>query len=215
MTNEALPAPTAPRLRRPTWRDPRFVVGVVLVAVAVALGSWVVSGADRTVPVYAASGTLTPGEPVDESRLRTVDVNLGVEADRYLRADAGLPDGQVAVRVVGDGELVAATAIGAADSVDVRSVAVPIGAGLSERIREGAVVDLWFVPAAAQGAQEAAAPEPLVAGVVVEQVDATEGGLVVADRGTLHVLVGAEDLSAVLSALGADGQVAVVPVAGT
>jgi hypothetical protein len=214
VSNEAPPAPAAPRLRRPTWRDPRFVVGVVLVAVAVALGSWVVSEADRTVPVYAASGTLTPGEPVDESRLRVVDVNLGTEAERYLRAADGVPAGQVAVRVVEDGELVAATAIGDAAAVEVRSVAVPIGAGLSERIREGAVVDLWFVPAGTQGEPEAAEPEPVVSGVVVEQVDATEGGLVVADRGTLHVLVERDDLPVVLSALGADGQVAVVPVAG-
>ncbi|WP_277209834.1 hypothetical protein [Isoptericola croceus] len=215
MSNEALPAPAAPRLRRPTWRDPRLVVGIVLVAVAVALGSWVVSNADRTVPVYVAAGTLTPGEPVDESRLRVVDVNLGVEADRYLRADAALPAGQVALRVVSDGELVAHSAVGDAGSVDVRSVAVPVGAGLSERITEGAVVDLWFVPAATlDTAGSTDEPEPLVTGVVVEQVDAAAGGLVVADRGTLHVLVGSEELPAVLAALGADGTVTVVPVAG-
>nr|WP_216645562.1 hypothetical protein [Isoptericola halotolerans] len=201
-------------MRRPTWRDPRFVIGVVLVALAVALGSWVVADADRTVPVYAAAGTLTPGEPVDESRLRAVDVNLGAEADRYLRVDAGPPDGKVALRVVGDGELVAVTALGDATAVDVRSVAVPVGAGLSERIREGAVVDLWFVPATAHGGAEQPEPAPLVADVVVEQVDVSDGGLVLADRGTLHVLVGSEDLAPVLAALGADGHVAVVPVTG-
>ncbi|MFV2144897.1 SAF domain-containing protein [Isoptericola sp. G70] len=215
MSNEANPAPAAPRLRRPTWRDPRLVIGVVLVAVAVALGSWVVSNADRTAPVYAAAGTLTPGEPVDESQLRVVDVNLGAEADRYMRADAAVPEGQVALRVVSEGELVAATAVGDAATVTVRSVAVPVGAGLSERIHEGAVVDLWFVPAAQQGADgDAGEPEPIVTGVVVEQVDASEGGLVVSDHGTLHVLVGADDLPAVLSALSAEGSVTVVPVAG-
>lgn len=215
MSNEAPPAPAAPRLRRPTWRDPRLVIGIVLVAIAVALGSWVVSHADRTAPVYVAAGTLTPGEPVDESALRVADVNLGAEAGRYLSAHEAVPDGQVALRVVAEGELVAASAVGDASTVSVRSVAVPVGSGLSERIREGAVVDLWFVPAAEQGAAEASGePEQIVAGVVVEQVDASEGGLVVTDHGTLHVLVGADDLPAVLTALAADGSVTVVPVAG-
>ncbi|WP_402466648.1 CpaB family protein [Isoptericola aurantiacus] len=216
MSNDALPARTAPRLRRPTWRDPRLVVGVVLVAVSVALGSWVVSAADRTVGVYVAAGTLTPGEPVDEGRLRVVDVNLGVEADGYLRADAGLPADQVALRVVPEGELVAATALGDAAAVDVRSVAVPVSAGISDRLHAGSVVDLWFVPEQSPGSgADDPEPAPLVAGVVVEDVDAADGGLVVSQQGTLHVLVGDGDLPAVLAALGADGSVAVVPVVGT
>lgn len=216
MSNEALPARTAPRLRRPTWRDPRLVVGVVLVALAVALGSWVVSDADRTVDVYAAADTLTPGEPVDAGHLRVVDVNLGTLDGQYLRADADLAADQVAVRVVPEGELVAATAIGDAAAVQVRSVAVPVSSGLSERIRAGAVVDLWYVPEAGAGTDEAPQePRPLVSGVVVEQVDVDDGGLVVADQGTLHVLVGDDDLPAVLAALGAHGAIAVVPVAGS
>src|SRR5699024_7184933 len=34
-----LPSPAAVRLRRPGWRDPRLLLGVVLVAASVALGS--------------------------------------------------------------------------------------------------------------------------------------------------------------------------------
>jgi hypothetical protein len=184
------------------------------VALSVALGSWVVANADRTVPVYVAAGTLTPGEPVDAEHLRVVDVNLGAEDARYLRADVPLPDGQVALRVVEDGELVAAAALGAAADVDVRAVAVPVASGLSERITAGASVDLWFVPEGSSGSGEPAAePAPIVSGVVVEQVDVADSGLVVASQGTLHVLVGVTDLPAVLSALGSAGSVAVVPVA--
>ncbi|ANC32892.1 SAF domain-containing protein [Isoptericola dokdonensis] len=213
MSDEALPAPSAPRLRRPTWRDPRLVVGLLLVATSVALGSWVVSGADRTVPVYAAAATLTPGEPVGPDSLRVVDVNLGDEQDVYLRADAGPPEGRVALRVVDEGELVAVAALGDAAAVDVRSVAVPVASGLSERIRAGAAVDLWFVPSPGGEAGSGPDPVPVVEGVVVEQVDVAESGLVVSDQGTLHVLVPQDDLPGVLSALGADGAVAVVPVA--
>jgi hypothetical protein len=213
VSDEALPAPSAPRLRRPTWRDPRLVVGLLLVASSVALGAWVVSGADRTVPGYAAAATLTPGEQVGPDSLRVVDVNLGDQQDAYLRADAGPPEGRVALRVVEEGELVASAALGDAGSVDVRSVAVPVASGLSERIRPGASVDLWFVPASGGDPDPGPDPAPVVEGVVVEQVDVAESGLVVSDQGTLHVLVPDGDLPGVLSALGADGTVAVVPVA--
>ncbi|GAA1709756.1 flagellar protein FlgA [Isoptericola hypogeus] len=214
MPADHLPAPAAPRLRRPTWRDPRLVVGVVIVAASVALGSWAVSSAGQTVPVYAADGTLTPGEPVDPDRLRTVDVRLGSGADLYLRADEPLPADLVALRVVDEGELVARTALGAGEDVDVRSVAVPVERGVSERIRAGAVVDLWSVPEPEAGAAAAGEPTPLVSGVVVEQVDASDAGLVVADGATLHVLVPADELPAVLRALGSRASVTVVPQAG-
>ena len=214
MSTDPLPAPVAARLRRPTWRDPRLVVGVVIVAASVALGSWAVSSAGRTVPVYAADGTLTPGESVDVSRLRTVDVRIDAGTELYLRADQELPDEVVALRVVDDGELVARSALGDAADVDVRSVSVPIDQAMSSRVRAGSAVDLWATPEAPAGAVEAAEPSPLVEGVVVEQVDDGGSGLVVADGATLHVLVPSSDLPVVLKALSVPGSVTVVPQAG-
>ena len=105
-TTDDLPTPSASRLRRPSWRDPRLLLGLVIVAGSVALGSWAVSSAGRTVAVYAAAGALTPGEPVDPSGLRTVEVRLASGDGKYFLADRPLPEDLVALRVVGDGELV-------------------------------------------------------------------------------------------------------------
>lgn len=212
---QALPEPVAARLRRPRWRDPRLLTGVVIVAVSVALGSWVVSSASRTVPAFVADGALTPGEPLTADGLRAVDVRLGAGTGRYLPADEPLPADLVVLRVVDDGELVPLTALGA--DADVRSVAVPVASGLSDRIRAGAVVDLWFVPdapIAPDAADDKPEPSTLARNVVVEQVDADEGGMIVDGTVTLHVLVPADSLPTVLSALSDTGTVAVVPVAG-
>ncbi|MEL7976957.1 hypothetical protein AAG589_13925 [Isoptericola sp. F-RaC21] len=214
MSTDPLPAPVAARLRRPTWRDPRLVVGVVIVAASVALGSWAVSSAGRTVPVYAADGALTPGEAVDISRLRTVDVRIDAGTELYLRADQELPEEVVALRVVDDGELVARSALGDAADVDVRSVSVPVDQAMSSRVKPGSAVDLWSTPEAPAGADAAGEPAPLVEGVVVEQVDEAGTGLVVSDGATLHVLVPADDLPVVLQALAVPGSVTVVPQAG-
>ena len=45
--------PPAARLRRPTWRDPRLLVGVVVVALSVALGAQ-----DRNYPFDPVLGAL-------------------------------------------------------------------------------------------------------------------------------------------------------------
>jgi len=208
-----LPEPVAVRLRRPGWRDPRLLTGVVVVALSVALGSWVVTSASRTVPVYVADGALTPGEPVVPGALRVADVRLGAGTGRYLPADEPLPADLVALRVVDDGELVPLTALGA--GVEVRSVAVPVASGLSDRIRAGAVVDLWFVPdAPVTPDTKTSEPNALARDVVVEQVDTEQGAMVVSGTVTLHVLVPTDALPTVLSALSGAGTVAVVPVAG-
>ncbi|WP_425956367.1 hypothetical protein [Xylanimonas sp. McL0601] len=216
MSTETLPAPVAQRLRRPSWRDPRLVTGVVLVALAVSLGSWAVSTASRTVPVWAAAGPLTPGDRVTPDAVRAVEVRLGDGADLYLPADQPLPEGLVATRVVDEGELVARSALGDAAGLDLRSVAVPVDGALSARVRKGSVVDVWFVPDAAPGGRdrEAPAPRAVVEGVVVEQVDDAGTGLVVGSATTLHVLVPTADLPDLLAALGDDGTVDVVPLAG-
>ena len=48
----------ANRLRRPTWKDSRLLVGLLLVLLSTALGGFVVSRAEDTVPVYAAKADL-------------------------------------------------------------------------------------------------------------------------------------------------------------
>ena len=142
-----LPAPTAARLRRPGWRDPRLLAGVVLVAAAVALGAWAVRSAQETVPVYATRGVLVPGAAVGPEDLVVVEVRLPELASaEYVSAARPLPEGAVALRTVGEGELVPAGALGSAADVTLRPVAVPVRSTPSDDVVPGAVVDVWFTP---------------------------------------------------------------------
>ena len=222
---EPAPRPTA-RLRRPGWKDPRLLVGIVVVALSVALGSWAVSTASRTVTVYAAGAALTPGttgtEPVKIDLLVEIEVRLGAQTDRYLLVADGLSDEAVVLRTVAAGELVPASSLGAAADLAVRAVAVPVTTGLSERIVAGAAVDVWYVPEApapTAGAEPGTAageeppqPELLVEAVTVAKVDEGEGTLVVGGPTTVHLLVGVDDLPTVLAAVAGDGTIALVPV---
>jgi len=101
-----LPTPTATRLQRPSWRDSRLLVGVILVLLATALGAKVIAGADDTVAMYAAAQTLKPGDRLTVDNLLRVDVQLGDRGAVYLSALTGLAPDRFALREIPRGELV-------------------------------------------------------------------------------------------------------------
>lgn len=206
----ALPAPAANRLRRPSWRDPRLVVGLLLVATSVAAGSWVVSAAQASTPVWAARGTLTPGVEITAQQLEVAEVRLsGAQRAEYLDATQPVPADLVVLRTVEAGELVPLSAVGDRASLSVHPVPLTV-ADPGGSVTEGAVVDLWFVPE-----QDAAAPEPspLARTLTVVEV-AKPSGAFAQGQTVVHVLVPEEELAAVLAATAAAGSVRVVPVLG-
>ncbi|WP_066582610.1 hypothetical protein [Cellulomonas timonensis] len=214
-----LPAPAVSRLRRPGWRDPRLLAGLAMVAGSVALGSWVVQDAQRTVDVYVARGTITPGSGLAADALGIAQVRLGPgELDRYLTVADGVPDGAVAVRVVDAGELLPRSAVGAAGDLDVRPLAVPVDQTLSQDVVVGSQVDLWEVPEAvrrADGTMAPGAPEALAEGLVVAEVTRPDGAFTTGGSSVVQVLVPKGELPAVLAAVMGEGAVQVMHVPGT
>ena len=207
---------TARRVAVPSWRDPRLLVGVLLVLAAVVAGARVVSAADRTVPVYAAAEALTPGEPVGPAQLEVVRLRLdgGAGAGAYVSAESSPAEGLVALRGVGAGELVPAVALGSAASLDVRPVGVPVQGALPSGLVPGALVDVWVtaVDLATPGAL--LEPRRVVEAAPVAEVDADSGALGSAATTTVQVLVDSEALPDVLAALAADARVHLVLTPG-
>lgn len=205
------------RLRRPTWRDPRLGVGVLLVAASVALGTWAVRDAADTVEVYATREAVTPGQSLDASALVVQEVRLGAQESLYLRADADLPEGAVAVRTVGAGELVPRSALGLSDDVDARPVVVPLDASVPADLAAGSVVDLWLAPpppVSGLGEDGPAEPSLLAADLVVSDVVEDESMFTGGTGVSVELLVPRLDLPQVLAALPGDGHLVVVPTFG-
>ena len=213
-----LPAPTAARLRRPGWRDPRLLVGIALIAASVVLGSWAVTTAQRTVPVYVARDVLVPGAALPEAALVVADVRLADHVDGYLRADEPLPEGAVLLRTVGAGELVPVAAVGQAADLDVRTVPVALAGPPPSGLRAGSRVDLWFTPEAPSGGSERpdedVAPRELATGLTVAELSSPDGAFASGGARTAHVLVPVDELPTVLGALAGRGTVDLVPVPG-
>ncbi|QOR69702.1 hypothetical protein IM660_13625 [Ruania alkalisoli] len=208
---------TTTGLRRPSWRDPRLGLGVLLVAGSVALGSWIVGEANRTVEVYAAPEVLTPGEPLEVEDLAVIQVGLAGAQDLYL-LPGQLPEEELVItRTVHAGEMVPMSAVGPAAGVDVRTVAVPITAALAETIAPGSQVDLWVTMPDDASAGAAAEGEPELLVEAVEVAAIAEDTSLFAGPGTMqaHLLVDVADLPGVLAATSADAPIAVVPLPGS
>jgi hypothetical protein len=207
-------SPVGARLRRPSWRDPKLLVGVLMVAAAVALGSWAVSAAEASTPVYVAAEDITPGEALGADQVAVAQVRLErAEADHYLLASEPLPRDAVAVRAVGDGELLPRAAVAASADLDVRPVAVPVTEPPSAGVAEGALVDVWVTPETQDG--ETPLPRLLAEGLTVAEVTRPSGAFAVGAETTVHVLVPTRSLEDVLGALATRQAVHVVLVPGT
>jgi SAF domain len=209
--------PRAARLRRPSWRDTRLLVGVLLVLASVALGTMVVATADETTPVLAAATGLGPGHRLVDGDLRVVRARLSGPVADYLKADAALPDGAVVLRPLGAGELVPASAVGPPAALTRRPVAITVTTPLPDGVRPGAQVDLWASardPAATAGAAYRA-PVRLAVGAQVSAVTVPEGGLTTGSGSAVQVLVAQSELATVLDALANEARLAVVPIPGS
>jgi hypothetical protein len=199
----------AARTPRAFWLDPRFLIGVLLVAGSVGGVVAVVAAADETVEVYAAGEALVPGDELDPDDLVAREVRLGPAEAGYLLVADWPGGGAVVTRPVAEGELLPLAALGDAASVDVASVVVRVEGDLAEAVAPGAAVDLW---ASAARAEQAIPPVVLVPGATVARVVESEG-MVVAGQGVSVELIVPEDrVARVLEAVAADGTLALVPI---
>lgn len=210
-----LAAPTAARLRRPSWRDTRLVVGVVLVLVSVVLGAGVVAAADDSEPVYAARDVLTSGDPVQEAAVTVVQVRVDAGLERYFSAREDLPADLMALRTVGAGELLPRSAVGRADELRRKPVAVPYPEAVPSGLAKGALVDIWVSPRDRDvpGAYEE--PRQVVAAAEVAEVVSVSAALGVGRASSVQVLLVEEQMARVLDALANEARVAVVVVPGS
>lgn len=200
--------PVAGRLRRPTWRDPRLLVGLVLIAVSVAAVATIVRSADQTTPYYAAKGPIAPGTVLTQADL--VVVSARISSDAYVPA-ADKPWGRVVNRTVGAGELLRAAALSEPEDFDGRPVAVQTTLPLAASITRGATVDVYVT-------QEDHAGQPVTRiigeGLVVDDVVSEDRSFGIGTGQTVYVVVPTRQIAEFLEALAGGGEISVVGLAG-
>lgn len=207
------PRPLAGRIAPPRWRDPRVVIGVLLVVASVLGTFFLVRASAETVGVYSATRALAPGENVDPADLAVVEVKLPRSAQFYLAAAQGPPEAAVVLEPVAEGELIPARALGGAGELAGRAVSIDVPGSLPRGVARGVRVDLWATPRAALG-EEASDPREILADVPVLSTDEDDSGLGAADGARIEVFVASEDLGVLMTSLAQEDHLAVVIIPG-
>lgn len=213
-----LPKPTAARLRKPSWRDSRLVVGLVLVLLSMAIGAKVIASVNDTVPMYAAAAALVPGQPVGQKDVKRVDVQLGANKGRYVAADHDIAANTFALRDIRPGELLPRSALGTKADVNLKPVSVPVDGGGAAQLTAGSIVDVWVnAKDVSSSADKFGNPVRTLEGATVVRTPDTTGGGLGAASGTTAVQVMVPDagVQALIAAIDQGARITLVPVPGS
>lgn len=189
--------------------DPRLILGVILVVGSVAGVVAIVTAADDTVEVYAARGSVAPGDLVKADDLVVRSVGPAAAAERYL-APGDIPSGGVlASRAIGDGELIPATAVGDAAGLRQSAIVFDTPTRLPASVVPGSTVDLWASRVDDGGA--VSAPVVIVSGASVVRLVETESIVGGGTVSGVELLVPKERIARVVEALARGDVLAVIP----
>ncbi len=214
-----LATPSAKRLQKPSWRDSRLLIGILLALLATTVGAKVIAAADDRVAMYAAAQTLKPGDRLTADNLKPVDVQLGDAGRVYLSATAALAPDRFAVRQVPQGELVPLDAVGSQADVSVQPVTVVVDARSATSLKGGSVVDVWVSERDTSTTQE----RYLEAKLALERVSVGAlppdqsrfAAAAAAASAAVQVLVPREKVQAVIAASDKRSRFTLVPVPGS
>lgn len=173
------------RLKKPSWKDPKLIVGILLVLASVVGVTSLVGAADQTAEAYTAREAIAVGETLTVDKLNRVKVRLGDLEQHYLTPATGVADGLVAAQRIGKDQLVPRGSFGQADGLDRKPVAVTIDEVLPAQAVAGSRVDVWVaLPDARNGFSQ---PTLLLPGAEIAQI--TPGGTALGSARSTVVMV--------------------------
>ena len=196
------------RLKKPSWKDPRLLVGILLVLASVVGVVSLVGAADQTVEAYTAREAIAVGEKLTVDKLNRVKVRLGDVEQHYLTPAAGVEDGLVAVQRIGKDQLVPRESLGQLDALDRKPVAVTIDEVLPGQAVAGSRVDVWVaLPDTRNGFSQ---PTLLLPGAEIAQISPGSTALGSARSTVVMVLVTDEQMPNLLGAQANKAKISVV-----
>ncbi|MDQ0849529.1 hypothetical protein QFZ65_001467 [Arthrobacter sp. B3I9] len=196
------------RLKKPSWKDPRLVVGILLVLASTAGVVSLLGAADQTTEAYAAREAIAVGERLTADKLHRVKVRLGDLEQRYLTPESGLAEGAVAVQRIGQDQLVPRDSLGELDVLDRKPVAVTVDEALPAQAVAGSRVDVWVaLPDARNGYSQ---PTLLLPGAEIAQLTPGSTALGSARSTVVMVLVTDSQMPQLLGAQANKAKISVV-----
>lgn len=203
----------AGRFRRPSWREPRLLIGLGLVVVSLAATTAAVTYGDATEPFAVAAHDLEVGEEVGADDLRAADLRLESTGEAYLSGAQDLREGAVVVDRVAEGQLIPVDSIGRRQDLDRRPIGIPLSTPLPTGTEPGGLVDIWAAERERTGG-DWSEPEQILEGAELAGVEDAAGGLGADADAAAQVLVDSDDVEDVVAALSGESRITLVPHLG-
>lgn len=199
---------TAPRLTKPSWKDPRLLIGILLVLAAVAGVVALVGSAGKTVPVLVAKESLVVGQKLNADSFKVVQVQLGEADAKYLDPGDALEENAVVIRMVPKDELVPRSSIGHTDALDRKPASVTVDEPLPKEVVVGSHVDVWVSLPDERNSFKA--PQLMLPGAEVAAMNVAASSLGSGRNTQLMVLVTDEQMPKFIGAVANKAKVSVV-----
>ncbi|TLK51223.1 MULTISPECIES: hypothetical protein [Glutamicibacter] len=201
--------PVSPRVRRARWKEPRLLLGLLLVAAAVTGTVVLVNSMDERTAVYVAKQDITLGEPLGEENLEVAHVQLGDSMQHYVPAEAQHLQDARANTFIGSGQLIAQDFVTRSELGSRRPINIDLPVDLSPAITPGSRVDVWIAQRE-PGTASYGTPELLANLVEVSARTERAAGLVGQSAVNLELLVEPAYLEPLLQALANESRIIVV-----
>lgn len=196
------------RLKKPSWKDPKLIVGILLVLASVVGVISLVGAADQTAEAYTAREAIAVGEKLTVDKLNRVKVRLGDLEQHYLTPATGVADGLVAAQRIGKDQLVPRASFGLPDGLGRKPVAVTVDEALPAQAVAGSRVDVWVaLPDTRNGFSQ---PTLLLPGAEIAQITPGSTALGSARSTVVMVLVADGQMPDLLGAQANKAKISVV-----
>ncbi|MFJ4168447.1 SAF domain-containing protein [Paenarthrobacter sp. NPDC089714] len=199
---------SAGRLKKPSWKDPRLLIGLLLVLVSVSGVIAVVGSADKTTPMFSAREPIAVGQQVTRDDLKVVNVRLDEVEPEYMAVADGLTEGKVALQRIEKDQLVPRRSLGQTESLNRKPVAISVEEPLPVQVVAGARVDVWVAMPGSKRAYDQ--PTLLLPGAEISQVTPGSTTLGGSKATVVLVLVTDQQMPALLGAQANAAKVSVV-----
>ncbi len=200
----------APRIRPPGWRDPRLIIGVILVALSVTGVVTLIQSLDERQGYWAASADLVPGTKVTADDFHIVQASMSESSEHYWTAEQQLPSEFLVSSTILQGELLTQRQVTETDPDGRQQVGLRVSEDMPTAVTVGARVDVWVAPANEDG-RGYAEPTKMIANAEVIGTDDNTSAFAAADTTTVYLMLAQDAVAPVLDAQANDAKVALVP----
>lgn len=200
----------AARIRTPSWRDPRLIVGIILVVLSVTGVVALVQSMDARKGYWAASTDIVPGAPVSAEDFHIVQASMSESSGHYWLADDRLPPDFLVSSTVRQGELLPVRDVAESDPDGRHQVGVRVSADMPGSIAIGSRTDAWVALTSDDG-RGFDEPTKLVSNAEVIGLDENTSAFATADTITVYLMVAEEALPTVLDAQANGAEISLVP----